>query len=55
MTTNYPAVQNELIRYDFHIVGDVKFYPINDVNEFTNLQNKTGELSALLVSDKNRK
>jgi hypothetical protein len=54
-TTNYPSEKSELIRYSLYIVGEVKLYPFNNVNEFSNLNKTFDELSTLLVDKKNLK
>jgi hypothetical protein len=55
VTTNYPSEKSELIRRSLYIVGDVKLYPFNKVNELSNLYRTFDELSTLLVNDKNIK
>jgi hypothetical protein len=54
ITTNYPSEKNELIRHSLYIVGDVKLYPFNNVNELSNLYKKFDELSSIVQNDKNR-
>jgi hypothetical protein len=55
VTTNYPSEKNELIRHSLYIVGDVEFYPFNNINELSSLYRTFDELSLFLVNDKNIK
>ena len=48
LTTNYPTAKNELIRRSLYIIGEVKLYPFDHVNELSSLYKKFDELSILL-------
>jgi hypothetical protein len=48
ITTDHPKAKNELIRHSLYIIGEVKLYPFNNVNELSNLYKKFDELSTML-------
>jgi hypothetical protein len=53
ITTDYPSEKNKMIRNSLYFIGEVKLFPFNNVNEFSNLYKKIDELSSMLENRKN--
>ena len=53
ITTDYPSEKNKAIRNSLYIIGEVKLFPFNNVNELSNLYKKIDELSSMLENRKN--
>jgi hypothetical protein len=54
ITTTYPKTENELIRRNLYIIGEVKLYPFNYISNFSSLYNKFDELSFILEKKSNQ-